>query len=195
MANITNIFTSQFDSAQGGDSVFPQAVYLFKVTFDGADTGDVSDALVDINNNDKVVSITATLPKSQTKTVTQWYKGTPKTRIVNVDRSGETTLTFIMRRTGLGDLTTLFNIDGYDLEGDSTFYHDEFNKTFNKIYIYTLKSNNENPANLISNRNTSCKFTLYNCVVTGIDFGDLSYDSTEYVKVTVNVHYDYWSCE
>lgn len=196
MANITNIFTSKFDHDGVADSVFPQASYLFKVSFDGTDIpGEMIDTLVNINNDDSAVSITATLPKAQTKTVTQWYKGTPKTRIVNMDRSGETTLTFILRRNGFGALASLFHINGFDIDSNNDFKHEEFETLFNKIEIYTLKTNRWSPGKLINNKNISSNYTLYNCVVTNLDFGEVSYESSEYLKLIVTVHYDYWSAK
>ncbi len=195
----------------------PQATYLFKVVFDGAPDGAAIDELNVINTTDDAVSIQATLPKMALKTVTQWYKGTQKTRVVNMDRSGETTLSFVVRRTGMERLNNLFALDGYDLEANSKFEHDEFSRTFSKIIIYTLKSHMfksdylntrgdvvgnltqqdeyDQDGNLVKEGNVSTKFVLYNCIVTSYDFTDLSYESNEYVKMNVTVHYDYWSCE
>lgn len=192
-ANTTTMFTSNLDNLSN-----PQACYLFKVVFDGAaDVDGVSDSLVEINNNDDAVSMTATLPKVSVKTVTQWYKGTQKTRIVNQDRSGDTSLCFIIRREGLGKLKDLFNIQGFNLDdlNASEFYHQEFYKAFNKLHIYMLKSNGYRPQYILNDSNVNVKFTLYNCVVTSIDFGELSYEGTDMVKMTATVHYDYWSAE
>lgn len=193
MAKVTNIFTSNNEITDA----FPQASYLFKVCFygDENDAGEVIDMLLDVNNNDEAVSMTATLPKAQVKTVTQWYKGTPKTRVVNMDRSGDTNLTFVVRRTGFGRLTDLFNVTGYDIESDFEFNHDEFFRNFSKIKIYLLKSNNIKPTKLLNKSNRTMTYTLYNCVVTNFEFGELSYESNDYIKMTATVHYDYWSAE
>lgn len=210
MLEVTNIFNSNMDN-----QAFPQATYLFKVVFDGGDTG-TADKLNEINAEDEAVSMTATLPKSSTKTVTQWYKGTPKTRIVNMDRSGDTTLTFVVRRTGLGKLGYLFSLAGYDLEVSNEFKHDEFSRMFTKLTIYTLKSHMfksdyintkgdldgnltqsdsfDEEGELIKEGNVSTRYELYNCIVTDYSFTELSYDSSDYVKLTVTVHYDYWCC-
>lgn len=212
MLELTNIFTSNMNNL-----AIPQATYLFKVVFDGAPDGAAIDELNVINTTDDAVSIQATLPKMALKTVTQWYKGTQKTRVVNMDRSGETTLSFVVRRTGMERLNNLFALDGYDLEANSKFEHDEFSRTFSKIIIYTLKSHMfksdylntrgdvvgnltqqdeyDQDGNLVKEGNVSTKFVLYNCIVTSYDFTDLSYESNEYVKMNVTVHYDYWSCE
>lgn len=211
MLEITNIFTSNLEN-----HAFPQATYLFKVVFDKAENPDGTGDLNVINTMDDAVSITATLPKTEVKTAVQWYKGTPLTRIVNMDRSGETTLTFVVRRTGLGKLGELFRVRGYDIDSDSEFIHDEFSRTFTRLIIYTLKTHMfksdilnvkgdvegnltsedeyDKDGNLVKEGNVSAKFTLYNCVVTSFNFTDLSYESSDYVKMTVVVHYDYWSC-
>lgn len=189
-ANTTNIFTSNLDNLAN-----PQASYLYKVIFDGAD--EIVDNLVEINNDDDAVSMTATLPKATVKTVTQWYKGTQKTRIINQDRSGDTNLTFIIRREGFGKLASLFNLNGFNLD-DLTideFYHEEFYKSFNKLHIYLLKSNGYRPRYILNRNNINAEFILYNCIVTSIDFGEVSYENSDMVKMSVTVHYDYWSAE
>ena len=189
----TSIFTTSIDNEP-----MPQPNYFFKVVFDGSDlSGETVDFLTSIANNDKCISYAATLPKSTTKTVTQWYRGTPMTRIVNQDRSGDTNLEFIINRGGLGELKTLFDTDGYTLDEIDVdeFEHFEFSRSFSKIYIYLLASNAYEPSELLSDENITAKYTLYNCVVTSLDFGNLSYDGNEMVKLAVTVHYDYWSID
>lgn len=185
----TNIFNSSMEL-----HAMPQAAYLFRVCFDESDDSEGASELVDINNTDGAVSITATLPKAEYKTVTQWYKGTPKTRIVNMDRSGTTSLKFVVTRDGLGRLNDLFSLDGHMLDTFEEFEHDEFKRSFSKIHIYTLMNAKYSPEDLLSIKNTSAIYTLYNCVVQDYSFSELSYDSTNYVELTVTVHYDYWSC-
>lgn len=191
-ANTTTMFTSNLDNLSN-----PQASYLYKVTFDGADITGIADNLVEINNNDDAVSMTATLPKATVKTVTQWYKGTPKTRIVNQDRSGDTNLTFIIRREGLGKLANLFNLKGFNLDDlpIDGFYHEEFYRSFNKLHIYLLKSNGYRPRYILNSNNVNAEFTLFNCVVTSLDFGEVSYEDSQMVKLNVTIHYDYWSAD
>lgn len=181
MIETMNILTNNMNNLSN-----PQASYLFEVQFFDTAGGDLP---IRLTQSKEAVAIRASLPKQTLKTTTKWFAGTPKTFTVNANRDGETTMEFIVRSEGLKGLKELLNLPTGSLLEDSTFRHNEYRRFFDLIKIYLIKNTSADFNNI------GTEYSLYNCIPTNVDFGDVSYEGTDYVRCSVTIHYDWWDCK
>ena len=128
--------------------------------------------------------IRAQIPKQTNTLAKRWYFGTQRQDVINSDRSGETTLEFILHSSSNMNLN-LFQFLGIPLgdqflDEERRYKHPEFNRRFDRIEI------------ILHNRNFEggIVYTLYNCNIHEIQPKDLDYSGNETMTITVNVAYD-----
>ena len=173
----------------------PQASYLFEVDFLSTDgLGDQTGVISRIRTNKEAVAIKSTLPKAEIKTVTRWFAGTPKTDAINTICAGDTQMEFIVRSEGLGDLKNLLYsaLPNWGPDDSVSYSHKEHFRQFDRIQINLLTNTNKTKAQSMGSNCANTHFVLYNCNITNVDFGDVSYEDNSYVKCNVTVHYDWW---
>ena len=176
MANEYNIFTSEIDNFAD-----PMRTDLFSVTF--YDTRGYSYRYAVLDSS-QFYPVRATLPKQSNILAKRWYFGSYRQDVINSDRGGETTLEFYMRCDQPYNMKMLqflgMAIGDEFLDEELRYKHIEFDKNFDRIEIVTR--DNEFKDGLI--------YTLYNCNVHEISFGDLDASNSEILKLTANISYD-----
>lgn|SRR5574344_222962 len=181
-----NIFNTDFNNQS-----VPQKSWLYRVLFFSEDE---SNAEIMTNANTKIIVLKATLPKVETKIVTQNFMNTKKSFPIARDYSGTTTLEFQLKSESSENeyIKKLFGI--YQLgTGTEYWVRPEFNQVFNKIH---LALNNDNDEKYNDSENTTFsgnEFILYNCIVQNVTFNEISYASSEALSFSVEIHYDHWT--
>lgn len=165
----------------------PLPNYIFRVTF-GSSKGDGTTNeggyLLDNDNDPSMIAYSVTLPTFDTKIVTKKFLGTEKSFPVYRSNAGETTLEFYTHSDQWENDFIVVNFFK-DIEDkiSKQYYHDENYSYFDYINIYLCD---------ITTRNVVYIYKLENCIVTKIDQGSLSYESSEAIKYSMTVHYDNW---
>lgn len=126
----------------------------------------------------------ATLPKQDNVIVKRWYFGTYRQDVINSDRGGETNLEFNLRCDASYNMKIIqflgVPIGNQFLDEEQRYKHIEFNKRFDKIEIIPRYNTLEDGE----------VYTLYNCNVKGVSFGELDSSSSDMRKLSAVVTYD-----
>ena len=143
-----------------------------------------------ILDNDNDVSMIATqvdLPTFDTKIVTKKFFGSEKSYPVYRSNAGNTSLVLYSHADATENDFIVSNFfKKFEEQINNEYFHYERFKIFDKIVI---------SVGMRAGGRETYKYTLRNCLVTKIDQGQLSYESSEAIKYTMSVHYDDWSVE
>lgn len=171
-----SIFTSELDNFAD-----PMSNNMFTVVFYD-DTG--YSYRYSMDESKEFYPIRAQLPKQTNTIAKRWYFGTAKQDVINSDRTGDTSLEFILYCDS-GKNLRLFKFLGMPigdqfLDEEQRYKHPEFNRRFNRIEIVLHNKNYD----------SGVVYTLYNCNIREIQPKELDYSSADILTVTVTVSYD-----
>ena len=171
-----SIFTTELDNFAD-----PMMSNLFSVNFYDS-TG--YNYRFEMDESREFYPIRAQAPKQTNTLAKRWYFGTQRQDVINSDRSGETTLEFILHCDS-GKNLRLFKFLGMPLgnlflDEEQRYKHPEFNRRFDRIELVLHDKDYE----------SGILYTLYNCNVHEIQPKDLDYSNSEMMTITVNVAYD-----
>ena len=176
MSNNYSIFTTDIDNFAD-----PMVNNLFSVVFyDGMGYN----YRYSMEENKEFYPIRVQLPKQTNILAKRWYFGTQRQDVINSDRSGETSLEFILHCEP-GKNLRLFQFLGLPLgdqflDEEQRYKHPEFNRRFDRIEI--IVHNREYDGGIL--------YTLYNCNVHEVQPKDLDYSGNEILTITVSITYD-----
>lgn len=174
--NNYNIFTSELDLLAD-----PARTDLFSVAFYDSFGFNYRYAA---DESSKFFPTKATLPKQDNVIVKRWYFGTYRQDVINSDRGGETNLEFNIRCDASYNMKMIqflgVPIGDKFLDEEQRYKHVEFNERFDKIEIITRYNTLDDGE----------VYTLYNCNVKSVNFGDLDAASSDMRKLTALVTYD-----
>lgn len=174
--NDYNIFTSEMDILAD-----PARSDLFSVRFYDSAGFNYRYSTEETN---KFFPSKATLPKQENVLAKRWYFGTYRQDVINSDRGGETNIEFYMRCDSSYNMKMVqflgVPIGNQFLDEEQRYKHVEFNKRFDKIEIVTRY-------NTLADGEV---YTLYNCNVKSVQFGELDASNNELRRLTATVTYD-----
>lgn len=187
---IESIFNLHRDMLKKPPSA-PMNSYIFKVDFhlDGTETNLSLGYTLDNDSDRSMIAIKVDLPTFDTTLVQKKFLGSEKSFPILRKHGGDTTLEFYAHTDPHENNFIVYNFFKKfkpDAPSTSYYYHKEFLTIFNKIDITTGDR---------ANGNVTYVYHLYNCIVTKIDSGNLSYEGQDAIKYQMTVHYDDWSIE
>lgn len=147
----------------------------------------------DAQNTCKVNPISCTLPTEETHTAEQFFLGTKRTVTTFKDRSGECTMEFYYRDASEIGKKEHWGESLFRLIADSSskMPGEDIDVKHTELCTNLLSSVEIWLVNPDGSFNTVYK--LYNPIITNLEHsGDLNYESEEFLKWTMTIHYDWW---
>lgn len=174
-------------------SMSPLKTFKFRVRFYSSTVGLDSFDFEEVNEKNLLVPLKVSLPTQKHDTIQRWYKGTPKTHVTNINRSGDTTMEFIVKDVNVLSIASLFGLPHEQIAAKSTNTDASIEaperdfgsvRELGSIQIDVYRDADSMPYT---------SFTLLSCTITDISFSELSYESNELIRMTLQVHYDTWT--
>lgn len=171
----------------------PQTSWMFNVVLELTNEAKQRYGMDVIPTDPSFLCIKADIPKFESQTKDFYFFGSKMTKNIFRDYSGDTTLEFWLRgsetKTGIDTpskkraLIDMLIPKEQPFVIDDLYPHKEFENIFASIQIVLLKVDG-----------TIFKvFELENPIITNVEFGSVSYDSEDGLKISLSVHYDHWS--
>lgn len=161
-------------------SIRPLVTYLYRVEFYRKGTA------VDKLNQYVMQVESIDLPKLNVSTKELSFMSTKKIVSTRVNLSGETTMSFKLRRDSFVDYLSSMN---YVKTKSSNMTYIGNKRPFDELRIYILNGNVVNDTEYDVQK--AC--ILYGCVVTDVSFDPLSYESESAIKCNMTIKYSSWN--
>lgn len=173
--NLKNLFQNTFSNP----GLVPYKSDRFILKF-YSDTIKINEQYVSLEST-MDLGINVQLPSVEYKTVTRkWFGGTKTDRIIT-SYEGTSTINFLYRPNTNNNLFLNF----FSLNDINGFRPANYpNTAFNRIEIYIIPSR--------MTETIPC-YTLYNCIVTKVSLPELNYENEDFLKFSLDIHYDYWN--
>ena len=161
-------------------SIRPLVTYLYRVEFyrKGNAVDKLNQYVMQVENID--------MPKLNIATKEIAFMSTKKIVPTRVNLSGETTISFKLRRDSFVDYLSSMN---YVKTKSSNMTYIGNKRPFDELRIYILNGNVVNDTEYDVQK--AC--ILYGCVVTDVSFDPLSYESESAIKCNITIKYSSWN--
>lgn len=171
----------------------PQTSWMFEVVLQLSVVAEKRYGVSNIATDPTFVCISADIPKYESTTKQFFFFGSSMSKNIYRNYSGETTLQFWLRGSEIKldsddpskkiALIDILAPKRDSIAVDDSYPHKELMQLFSQIQIKLLKADGS----------IFRTFDLENPIVTNVEFGNVSYEDDAGMKISMTVHYDYWS--